>query len=109
MSSKLLQLGAGFAAVAVWLYLGAQAGWVEGRSADHWGPLALKASLACLAGGLILRAVSPMGRKLREGRCVRCGHPVERGQLYCRDHMKETIEEYRDQTRDGVLRGRGAR
>ena len=94
----------------MWLFLGGQVGWLEASTSDRWGPVALKASLACLAAGVLLRVVSPMRRAFRGSRCARCGHPTEPGHLYCHDHMKETMEELRDQSRErGMLRGRGTR
>lgn len=109
MGRTLLQLGLVVLAGAVWLFLGGQVGWLDAATSDHWGPLALKASIGCMAGGLLLRAISPMERRLRGARCARCGNPTEPGHLYCRDHMKQTLDELRDQTREGMLRGRGTR
>ena len=105
----LLQLGLVALAGAVWLFLGGQVGWVDAATSDHWGPLALKLSLGCLTGGVLLHMILPVGRKLRGSRCARCDHPTEPGHLYCRDHMKKAMDELRDQTREGMVGGRGTR
>jgi hypothetical protein len=109
VGNLLLQIGLVVLAGAVWLLLGGQVGWVDPATSDHWGPLALKASVGCLTGGFLLRVIAPMERKLRGSRCARCGAATEPGHLYCRDHMKKAMDELRDQTRDGMLRGRGTR
>ena len=109
MARTLLHLGLVVLAGAVWLFLGGQVGWLDAAASDHWGPLALKASLGCMAAGLLLRVVSPVERKFRGSRCARCGHPTEPGHLYCRDHMKKALDEFRAQARDGMTRERGAR
>lgn len=109
MGKTLFHLGFVVLAGAVWLFLGGQVGWLDPATSDRWGPFALKASLGCLAGGLVLRVVSPMERRFRGSRCARCGLPTEPGHLYCHDHMKKAMDELRDQTREGMLRGRGTR
>jgi hypothetical protein len=59
-----------------------------------------------LLGGVLLLAVSValsvMGRvsaKVGEKRCRRCGKPVLHGGLYCSDHLKEAVNEFRDHQR----------
>lgn len=106
MGRTLVQLGSVALAVAVWAALAGSVGWVSQEFADRCWPLALKLGLACVAGGLILRTLHPVGRMLREGHCARCGRRVDRGQIYCRDHMKKALEEVRDQVRDGLVRDR---
>lgn len=70
-----------------------------------WSSVTLKAGLGLLAGGLILQIVSPVRKQLVRGHCEVCGHAVERGHRYCRDHMQEVVNTLRDQTRDTILRG----
>ena len=89
-------------AVTAVLLLAEEAGWVETAGVDLWVWTA-RAGVCCLGVGLLLALLSPVGRELRRGRCVRCGVPVERGQTYCRDHLQAAVNEYRDQTRNGML------
>jgi len=90
------------AATAV-LMLAEGVGWLEGSVVDRWIWWGARAGVVCLGAGVLLALLSPVGRELRRGRCVRCGVAVERGQTYCRDHLQAAVNEYRDQTRDGML------
>jgi predicted nucleic acid-binding Zn ribbon protein len=67
----------------------------------------LKAGAGLLAAGLVLRVLYPVSRKVVHGRCAVCGHAVERGHTYCRDHLQETMNTLRDETRTRMLRGGG--
>jgi hypothetical protein len=99
MGRTLRFLGLALLAGAVWSSLAEAMGWITPALASEWGGLVLKSGLLCLAAGVLLRALSPVGRELRRGRCVRCGAPIERGQTYCIDHLVETVNEYRDRAR----------
>jgi hypothetical protein len=90
------------AATAV-LMLAEGVGWLESRPVDRWIWVSLRAGILCLGVGFLLALLSPVGRELRRGRCVRCGAQVERGQTYCRDHLQAAVNEYRDQNRDGMI------
>jgi hypothetical protein len=90
-------------AVTAVLMLAEAVGWLESRAVDPWVWTSARAGVVCLGVGLLLALLSPLGRELRRGKCVRCGVPVERGQTYCRDHLQAAVNEYRDQTRDGML------
>jgi len=86
-------------ALAVGLLLGGEFGWVPTPIVDAGlMPLALLGAIS-LALGILLGVLSPLGRRMRQGRCVRCGAPTERGQTYCLDHLRSTVDEYRDQNR----------
>ena len=59
-----------------------------------------------LVGGVLLLVVSVvlsvMGRvsaKVSGRRCRRCTKPVQHGHLYCSDHLKEAVNEFRDHQR----------
>ena len=68
----------------------------------------LKAGAGLLAAGLLLRVLYPVSRHVVHGRCAVCGHAVERGHTYCRDHLRETVNAFRDETRKRMLRGGGS-
>jgi hypothetical protein len=59
----------------------------------------LGAAGVCFVVGLVLglagRAISGIGGPT----CPRCGRRVSRGRAYCDDHLKETINRYRDEQR----------
>ena len=100
MGRPLRFLGLALVAAAVWLFLAEAMGWIGSGLASGWGGAALKSGLVCLAAGVVLRALAPVGREFRKGRCVRCGAPIERGQAYCADHLLQTVNEYRDRVRE---------
>jgi len=93
----------GFAALAgaAWVLLASEAGWMSSTVADAaFGPLGTVGAL-CVGAGLLLGLLNPVGRRLRQSRCARCGAPIERGQSYCLDHLRDTVHECQDQLRRG--------
>ena len=103
MSRVLRFLGIAGVAGTVWLVIADAAGWIPSGTADPWIPRLLVAAGVLFAGGIALSALSPLGRELSRRRCVRCGTRIEPGQVYCRDHLQATLNEYRDRTRPGLL------
>jgi hypothetical protein len=57
--------------------------------------LFLGASLVAL--GIALGALGRAGRRVLPSRCARCGVTVQRGQVYCADHLKLAVDEARDE------------
>ncbi len=100
MSRSLRYLGMLALATAAWLAIAESAGWVAPAIADGWLRLAVRAGVVLLALGVLGTLVAPVGRALRRGRCVRCGVSIERGQTYCLDHLRRTVDEYNDRSRD---------
>ena len=94
------------AATAV-LMLAEAVGWIPSGDVRPWIWTTARAGALCLGAGILLALLSPIGRELRRGRCVRCGAPIERGQTYCGDHLQAAVNEYRDQARDGTMHGPG--
>jgi len=85
--------------VAAWLAVAGELGWLPGKLSDAWfRPVALGGAL-CLGLGFILGLASPIQRRMRGGRCARCRSPVESGQTYCSDHLRESVQEYQDRLR----------
>jgi len=96
-----------FASV-MWLVIAQAAGWIADDLAEPWVMPGLWIGAVLLGAGLILRILSPVGRRMRAVRCVRCGAPIEQGQTYCADHLRETLDEYRDRQREQFTRRPGA-
>jgi len=94
-------------AAAAWLLIAGESGWVSAELADAWfGPVA-KGGAAMLVLGIAAAMLAPVGRELRRGHCVRCGAATERGQSYCLDHMRESVNEAQDRIRsEGGRHGR---
>lgn len=86
-------------AVAVWLLVAGELDWISSGIADEAFRPTLLAGLALWCVGLLLGLLGPLRRRLEGGRCVRCGKRTERGQTYCIDHLRATLNEYQDQMR----------
>lgn len=109
MGRGLVATGALLLAVTVSLWVAEAAGWLPTTFDDRISRLTLHGALACLAGGLALRLLSPVRSQLARGRCRTCGRPTERGHPYCLDHMQESVNAWRDASREGMLRKPRAR
>ena len=69
-----------------------------------WTAWTIKIGLVLLGAGLLLRVLYPVKKGLVRGRCAVCGRAIDRGHVYCHDHMQETVNAYRDQAHDKMLR-----
>lgn len=104
MARRLCQLGLTVVVLVVGLLLAGEIGWLPTEALDPWfrnGGLLGAVLFAC---GVTLALLTPIGRLLAQKRCARCGRRIERGQTYCIDHLRAAVNEYRDQTREGMLR-----
>ncbi len=97
MSRRLTFAGLCLLAATAWFVLAEQIGWVSTELADRMVLLGLKLGGGALALAVVLAVLAPLTRALRGTRCVRCGSPIEKGQTYCPDHLRATVNEYRDQ------------
>ena len=109
MGRSLRFLGLAVLAATAALLTAETLGWIAPGSMNAWYLAGTKIGLILLAVGVVLGLLEPMRRQLNKGRCVRCHAPTERGHRYCLDHLQETLNEYRDQTRSGMLRRPGPR
>lgn len=100
-------IGLAVLACALWAMLAGERGWVESATAEMWLPALLWVGIACVAAGIGHSLLAPVLRRLRRGRCQRCGAPIEQGQTYCLDHLKATLNEYQDHMRDRTSSRRG--
>lgn len=109
VARRLCYFGLAILAVTAWLLVADLQGWLPPGVASAWTWPLIRAAAACFGGGIALMIASPLLRELRRGHCVRCGKRIERGQVYCLDHLQQTLNEYRDQTRAKVLGEKGSR
>src|SRR5262245_51252607 len=73
-----------------------------------WTSWTIKGGLVLLGAGLLLRVLYPVKKGLGRGHCAVCGRSIERGHVYCHDHMQAAVNSYRDQAHDKMQRaGRG--
>ncbi len=100
MSRSLLTLGSILILATVALWVADAASWIPGSTHDHWSGLTLKMGVVAFGTALLLRLVSPFTSRSGEGRCTVCGRPTERGHAYCLDHLRETVNTYRDRARN---------
>lgn len=101
MGRGLMSLGAFLLVATIALWIAGTADWLDQGLVDGTSAFTLKAGLVMIAAALVLRLVSPVTRRLGQGRCTTCGAPVEKGHVYCLDHLKETVHTYRDRTHQG--------
>lgn len=97
MGRTLRYLGLVVLAVSAWMLIAGEAGGVAAEVTDRWAVTLLQAGGALLVAGLLCALLAPFARWARRGHCMRCGERTERGQTYCMDHLRETVQEYQDQ------------
>lgn len=102
MGRTLRYLGLVVLAVAAWMLIAGET--VGGASvADQWAVPLLQAGAALLVAGFLCALLAPVARWTRRGHCIRCGGPTERGQTYCMDHLRATVQEYQDQAHQDLF------
>ena len=89
-------LGIALLVAAVWGLLAGAAGWMGDELSGSLARHAALGGFACLGAGLIAGFLAKMRPPPGRGRCRSCGAPTERGQIFCLDHLLETVGEYRD-------------
>lgn len=92
--------GAGLVALTIACWVAEAAGWLAAGSTDRLSQPSAKLGVVLLAAGFVLRLVSPVRRRLQAGRCVRCGSAVLPGHLYCSVHLQDSVNAWRDETRE---------
>jgi hypothetical protein len=91
--------GLGLLAVAAWVLLAGEVGWTSKQVTAVWFEPLAKGGALMFVVGLGLCVLAPFARMLRRGHCVRCGARTERGQAYCLDHMRASLNEVQDRMR----------
>ena len=61
--------------------------------------LLLVAGVVFLAASLALSLMGRVSARVAGRHCRRCSKPVQHGHLYCSDHLKEAVNEFRDHHR----------
>lgn len=61
--------------------------------------LLLVIGVLLLAASLVLSLMGRVSARVAGRRCRRCSKPVQHGHLYCSDHLKEAVNEFRDHHR----------
>ena len=102
MGRSLRWLGSILILATVALWVAGAADVIPESTDDHWSGLTLKAGLIAIAGALLLRLLTPLANLTRKGRCAVCGRSTPRRHTYCLDHLQETVNAYRDLSRNRV-------
>ena len=98
MARFLIRIGGlGIAAAIVYLAVGEM--FLHGADKALFMTL-IWASGISLGAGVIAWAAGRVTAGLVGRSCPRCGRRVARGKVYCEEHMRETINEYRDRQRE---------
>ena len=61
--------------------------------------LLLLGGVVMLILSLIFTISGRVSAKVAGRRCPRCGKPVSKGHIYCADHLKEAVNQFRDDQR----------
>jgi len=69
----------------------------EGRGAQV--RMFLVAGAVFLALSVALSLAGRVSARVAGKRCPRCGKPVAHGHIYCADHLKEAVNQFRDSQR----------
>jgi len=99
VGQKIRYSGLAVLAVAAWVLIAGEAGWLDDHAVDLWSPLLIKVGVLLFVAGLATGLLSPLLRQFRRGHCTRCGALTERGQSYCLDHLRATVNEAQDHMR----------
>jgi hypothetical protein len=98
MSRFLIRLG-GLGIVGAVVYLAACEMFFHGADEALFKTL-LMASGVSLAAGVVAWIAGRVTARLVGRSCPRCGRHVAQGRVYCEDHMRDAINEYRDRQRE---------
>ncbi len=80
MGPTLRYIGLAVLAVAAWILLAEELGWIPADASEVWLTPVLFSGLVLFGLGLVATLLAPLGRAMRRGHCVRCGAPIEKGQ-----------------------------
>ncbi|MGH9748857.1 MAG: hypothetical protein ACRD6R_02895 [Candidatus Polarisedimenticolia bacterium] len=98
MARFLVRIG-GLLLVGACVYMAVWEGWMGGADNRLIVQL-LAAGGACVGGGVILWALGRGAASLASRSCPRCGRRVARGRVYCEEHLRDAVNEFRDRERE---------
>ncbi|MDP9361811.1 MAG: hypothetical protein M3P29_10200 [Acidobacteriota bacterium] len=101
MSSTLLRLGLWIVLLVVVLYV-LQQTYEEAPFVDFFAPAMLQKALALggllVMAGIVMRLLERGAKVIVKNRCIVCKTPIERGAIYCRQHLREVLSREDDRT-----------
>ena len=84
------------AAALLWMVLSEM---VLGEGRGSQVRFLLGAGVLLLVASVAASMISRVTSKIAGKRCPRCGKPVQQGHIYCADHLKEAVNQFRDAQR----------
>ena len=84
------------AAALLWMVLSEM---VLGEGRGSQVRFLLGAGVLLVAASFAVSMISRVTTKMAGKRCPRCGKPVQQGHIYCADHLKEAVNQFRDAQR----------
>jgi hypothetical protein len=101
MSSTLLRLGLWIILLVVALYV-LQQTFEEAPFDDYFSPDMLQKALVlggfAVAGGIVMRILERGAKVVIRNRCITCRTPIDHGQIYCRQHLRQVLSREDDRT-----------
>jgi hypothetical protein len=101
MSSTLLRLGLWIILLVVILYV-LQQTYEEAPFVDYFAPAMLEKALILggflVIAGIVARLMEKGTKAVSKGRCITCKAPVEKGAIYCRQHLRSLLSREDDRT-----------
>ncbi len=107
MSSTVLRLGLWIILLVVAMYV-LQQTFEDAPFVDFFAPAMLEKALVLggllVVAGIVLRLLEGGAKVIIKNRCVVCRTPVEKGAIYCREHLRRVLSRDHDETH--LTRGR---
>ena len=101
MSSTILRLGLWIILLVVALYV-LQQTYEDAPFVDYFAAAMLQKALALggllVVAGIVLRLLERGAKVVVRNRCIVCKAPVERGAIYCRQHLRRVLSREEDKT-----------
>ncbi len=72
-----------------------------GEERFAWHLQMFSVGLALVLLGILIQFLGRAQSAVIRRRCVRCGHRVMQGQVYCADHFHESVDQAREKQRPG--------
>jgi predicted nucleic acid-binding Zn ribbon protein len=101
MSSTLLRLGLWIILLVVILYV-LQQTYEEAPFVDFFAPAMLEKALVLggllVVAGIVSRLMEGGAKVVTKNRCVTCKAPIDKGAIYCRQHLRSVLSREDDRT-----------
>lgn len=101
MSSTLLRLGLWVVLLVVALYV-LQQTYEDAPFVDFFAPAMLEKALVVggllVAAGMVMRLLERGAKVVTKNRCIVCRTPIDRGAIYCREHLRNVLSREDERT-----------